>query len=377
MRKTAIVCAAMAAFVLSGAPAQAGFLFFGNSGSSCCNSAPAPKCCNSGGLFSGLKLSKLRLPKLPSLGGNKCCNPAPVCFTPVPATCSDGHNPTVVAPQLSLKGTEEYEVRGKSFTRYRLTIENHAAFANEMFRAAPNLPPCGKNKNSARTWVDIMSSDGKRLYGFCAFSSAESLTQLWFAVSAGSTAPKGVYVVLNDREKGVKHKSNTIVIKAPEMGAAGEKTTSVDDGGVESIYKVLKISNVQIVGGPFSVGDTVMVAYKLTNTSDDALRVPVDKSYPRPFNLVGTRQHWVERQGDESTIPGISPRIARQGSRYAAGGSIIQTKTTIAAGESLSFQQRVSTKDYPAGKYTYYIEYKKVRGGILQTEKIDFELTDK
>ena len=152
-----------------------------------------------------------------------------------------------------------------------------------------------------------MSSNGKRLYGFCAFSSAESLTQLWFAVSEGSAAPEGVYVVLNDREKGVKHKSNTIAIKAPEIGA-GEKTTSVDDGGVESIYKALKISNVQIVGGPFSVDDIVTVAYKLTNTSDDDLRVPVDKSYSRPFNLVGSRQHWVERQGDESTIPGISPR---------------------------------------------------------------------
>jgi hypothetical protein len=221
-----------------------------------------------------------------------------------------------------------------------------------------------------------MSSNGKRLYGFCAFSSAESLTQLWFAVSEGSAAPEGVYVVLNDREKGVKHKSNTIAIKAPEIGA-GEKTTSVDDGGVESIYKALKISNVQIVGGPFSVDDIVTVAYKLTNTSDDDLRVPVDKSYSRPFNLVGSRQHWVERQGDESTIPGISPRIGRQGSKYAAGGSIIPTKATIAAGESLSFQQRVSTKGYPAGKYTYYIEYKKVGGGILQTEKIDFELTGK
>ncbi len=131
------------------------------------------------------------------------------------------------------------------------------------------------------------------------------------------------------------------------------------------------------VGGPFSVGDTVTVAYKLTNTSDDDLRIPVDKSFSRPFNLVGTRQHWVERQGDESTIPAIPLRTGRQGSRYAAGGSIIPTKATIVASESLSFQQRVSTKDYPAGKYTYYIEYKKVRGGILQTEKIDFELTDK
>lgn len=111
MRKTAIVCAAMAAFALSGAQAQAGFLFFGNSSKSCCNSAPkcckpapapkccnpAPKCCNSGGLFSGLKLPKLSLPKLslPSLGGNKCCTPAPTC------SGGAGHAPAAPAAELS------------------------------------------------------------------------------------------------------------------------------------------------------------------------------------------------------------------------------------------------------------------------------------
>ncbi|MDA0807790.1 MAG: hypothetical protein O2983_01580 [Planctomycetota bacterium] len=117
MRKTAIVCAAMAAFALSGAQAQAGFLFFGNSSGSCCQqtttcckAAPAPKCapaptccnsapkcCNSGGLFSGLKLPKLSLPKLslPSFGGNNCC-------TPAPATCSGGHGHAPAAPAAEL-----------------------------------------------------------------------------------------------------------------------------------------------------------------------------------------------------------------------------------------------------------------------------------
>ena len=115
MRKTAIVCAAMAAFALSTTQAQAGFLFFGNSGSSCCNSAPtcckaapaprcapAPKCCNSGGLFSGLRLPKLSLPKFPSFGGNKCCNQAPACCTPAPTNCSGGHGSAPAAPASEL-----------------------------------------------------------------------------------------------------------------------------------------------------------------------------------------------------------------------------------------------------------------------------------
>jgi hypothetical protein len=143
------------------------------------------------------------------------------------------------------------------------------------------------------------------------------------------------------------------------------------------IYKSLKITNPRIVGGPYSPGDVVMIAYELTNTSGAELQIPVDESYSQPFNLVGTRQHWVERQGDDQTIPAFSKVIRREGSKYAAGGTIIPSKATMAAGESLSFQERLSTRGYPAGKYTFDIEYKKLREGILQTEAIDFELTDK
>ena len=118
MRRTATFCAALAAIALSGAQAQAGFLFFGNSsssGSSCyssagsCNPAPrrcckqvrrccnpAPRCCNSGGgLFSSFKLPKLRLP---GLGGSNCCNTAPACHTTSsacgPAGCGVGQGST-------------------------------------------------------------------------------------------------------------------------------------------------------------------------------------------------------------------------------------------------------------------------------------------
>ena len=158
---------------------------------------------------------------------------------------------------------------------------------------------------------------------------------------------------------------------------AGDKRTPAENGEMEAIYKSLKITKARIVGGPFTAGDMVTVSYELTNSSDAELRIPVDKSFTRPFTLVGSRQCWVERQGDDSTIPGIPPQTARQGSKYAAGGSIIPTKATIAAGESLPFQERVSTKGYPAGKYTFYIEYKKIREGIVQTEAVDFEVKDK
>lgn len=143
------------------------------------------------------------------------------------------------------------------------------------------------------------------------------------------------------------------------------------------IYKALKLTNVRLAGGPYTVGDNVTITYALTNTSLDDLHIPVDRSGPRALYLVGARQHWIERDGNNKTIPGIPPRTARHGAKYAAGGGVIPTRPTIAAGDTLTLQQRLSTGDYPAGKYICFIEFKKVRGGVLQTETIEFELNEK
>ncbi len=50
---------------------------------------------------------------------------------------------------------------GKQWTRYKLAILNRSVYANELFALAPDLPPCGDNKNSARTWVDIYNGQSK------------------------------------------------------------------------------------------------------------------------------------------------------------------------------------------------------------------------
>jgi hypothetical protein len=163
-------------------------------------------------------------------------------------------------------------------------------------------------------------------------------------------------------------------LAAPHL--QGDATKSAD-ANMGNIYESVKITNARSVGGPYAPGDTVTVAYEILNTSSADLKVPLDHSYSRPYNLIGTRQHWIERQGSESTIPAMSPRIGRRGRKYGAGGSIIRTEPTIVAGERLYFTRQVSTTGYPAGKYTYYIEYKQLGGDVVQTEKIDFELTGK
>lgn len=162
-----------------------------------------------------------------------------------------------------------------------------------------------------------------------------------------------------------------------EAMEAKSPSKEVANPEMDLIYQSMKITNAKVVGGPFSPGDQVKVVYDLTNTSEVALQVPLNKSFSRPFNLVGAMQHWIERQGDQDTIPAIPERIGRKGSRYAAGGSIIPTKNTISAGEVLPFEQRLTTTGYPVGKYIYFIEYKKLGEGIIQSEKVEFELKDK
>ena len=111
-------------------------------------------------------------------------------------------------PVLYLTSTEQYTANGKDFTRYRYGVENFSAYPDEMFAAAPHLPPCGQNTKSSRSWVDFFDVRGKRLYGFCALSKASDLNSIWFAVEAGEIPPSYVYIEIRDRQTDTKYKSN-------------------------------------------------------------------------------------------------------------------------------------------------------------------------
>src|SRR5687768_12532130 len=71
-------------------------------------------------------------------------------------------------PILYLTGQEYYSAGGKNWVRHRYDVANKDQYLSEMFSAAPDLPPCGSNTQSSRTWVDFFDAAGKRLYGFCA-----------------------------------------------------------------------------------------------------------------------------------------------------------------------------------------------------------------
>jgi hypothetical protein len=111
-------------------------------------------------------------------------------------------------PVLMFMGQEPYEANGKQWMRYNFAVFNKEVYPNELFVAAPNLPPCGKNTKSSRTWVDIYEQSGKRLYGFCALGNSDGLGNLWFAIERDALPPSWIYIEMSDRQTSTKYKSN-------------------------------------------------------------------------------------------------------------------------------------------------------------------------
>lgn len=119
-------------------------------------------------------------------------------------------NPALVLPNpvLYLKGQEAFSQGGKDYIRYVYDVLNKDAYPADIFAPAPALPPCGMNTKSSRTWVDILDSRGKRLYGFCALGKPADLNGIWFAMEADIVPPSWIYIEMNDRQTNTKYKSN-------------------------------------------------------------------------------------------------------------------------------------------------------------------------
>jgi hypothetical protein len=125
-----------------------------------------------------------------------------------PAVAATPANQPPPNPILYLISEEPYSAGGKNWIRRRYDVFNKSSYPAEMFAAAPDLPPCGLNTNSSRTWVDFFDSTGKRLYGFCALGKPEDLGKIWVAFEEGTIPPSYVYIELNDRKTNTKYKSN-------------------------------------------------------------------------------------------------------------------------------------------------------------------------
>lgn len=116
-------------------------------------------------------------------------------------------------PILATNGTENYTTSAGTFKRYQLKVENKIEYPADLFAAAPNLPPCGLNTNSSRTWVNIYNaSNDQYIYGFCALGTPENLDSIWFAVQDSNIPPSAVYITLEDRQNNRIYRSNRVTI---------------------------------------------------------------------------------------------------------------------------------------------------------------------
>ncbi len=109
-------------------------------------------------------------------------------------------------------GDIRYTSSGAVIYDFDFNVPNWAEFPDELFKASPDLPPCGLNTNASRTWVRLYGNDGSYLYGFCGFNEAEDLDLVWFGESNGSSIPDSVYLVINDRRCDITYQSATIDI---------------------------------------------------------------------------------------------------------------------------------------------------------------------
>jgi hypothetical protein len=124
-------------------------------------------------------------------------------------------------PVIAFKGAESYAVGGQKWMRYKIRVTNYKGYPEYMWLANPELPPCGANKNSSRTWVDIYAAQsnnpnipGSKIFGFCTLKSSQDLDDLWFSVKAGQQPPPYVYIVIKERKVGANYKSNLINLQA-------------------------------------------------------------------------------------------------------------------------------------------------------------------
>ena len=120
--------------------------------------------------------------------------------------------PNLPNPSLRYTGSEDYSTDSGDFTRYNLTVDNFSSFPNELFNEAPDLPPCGLNDNSSRSWVEIYDNNNNYLYSNCGLPSSSDLQGLWFGLPKGQNPPSAVYIIILDRRCNIEYQSNSVSI---------------------------------------------------------------------------------------------------------------------------------------------------------------------
>jgi hypothetical protein len=127
-------------------------------------------------------------------------------------TCIAVKAQDVPRPKLKLVSVTDGSGPAGPTKVYEIAVENHADYDDDLFLAAPVLPPCGKNANASRTWVNIYNELDQRLYGFCGIKTNGELTSLKFIVPVRQKQPKEIFIDIVDRFEGVISRSKNVKV---------------------------------------------------------------------------------------------------------------------------------------------------------------------
>ena len=117
------------------------------------------------------------------------------------------------SPEIRLVGVADVVNNGHAVKAYEIEVVNRVEYSNDLFMEAPVLPPCGRNANAARTWIEIYGDREIRLQGWCAIKDNGELASLQFALPANRPQPKTMFIKLVDRFEGIVARSKTIRIE--------------------------------------------------------------------------------------------------------------------------------------------------------------------
>ena len=170
-------------------------------------------------------------------------------------------------PQLVLTGTRNIMVSGVQRLQYLLSVTNRNVYPEALFAPAPNLPACGINTNSSRTWVDIFDQDDNRMYGFCALGTPDNLSDLWFDAAMADPGMTAVRVKFNDRLCEREYPSNLVAV-TPDMFAT--VTLNINGSG-----KVSSSDGFECVHDQLSGSQSCSLTY---------LKGQTISFYPQPIN---------------------------------------------------------------------------------------------
>jgi peroxiredoxin/Flp pilus assembly protein TadD len=119
------------------------------------------------------------------------------------------------APVLEVKSTERYEWQGRAMARIYLSIRNWPALPKDLFEPSPDLPPCGLNTNSARTWLAVRSTEGRQLAGLCALRGTHALENIVIPLPPEHLGRTSIFITMHDRRTNSTYRSNVVPLPSP------------------------------------------------------------------------------------------------------------------------------------------------------------------